>query len=143
MAIKSVVIRRQVVDSIFSYSKMFHPREGILLLRGRKKGDVLEVDGVVIPPAAVHGSGFSGFHWNLLPMDLSYVGVAHSHPSGWAVPSHQDVLHVSGKIMVIAGAPYSDDSCLKVYDTHGEPLRFEVKEGPKAPAEDPYSESGF
>ena len=143
MAIKRVVIRRQVVDSIFSYSKMFHPREGILLLRGRKKGDVLEVDGVVIPPAAVHGSGFSGFHWNLLPMDLSYVGVAHSHPSGWAVPSHQDVLHVSGKIMVIAGAPYSDDSCLKVYDTHGEPLPFEVKEGPKAPAEDPYSESGF
>ena len=143
MAIKSVIIRRQVVDSIFSYSKMFHPREGILLLRGRKKGDVLEVDGVVIPPAAVHGSGFSGFHWNLLPMDLSYVGVAHSHPSGWAVPSHQDVLHVSGKIMVIAGAPYSDDSCLKVYDTNGEPLRFEVKEGPKATAEDASSESGF
>jgi proteasome lid subunit RPN8/RPN11 len=132
-----------VVDSIFSYSKMFHPREGILLLRGRKrKGDVLEVDGVVIPPAAVHGGGFSGFSWNLVPMDLSYVGVAHSHPSGWAVPSHQDVLHVSGKIMVIAGAPYSDDSCLKVYDTHGEPLRFEVKEESDASA-DASSESEF
>lgn len=121
---------------------MFHPREGILLLRGRKRGDALEVDGVVIPPAAVHGGGFSGFSWNLVPMDLSYVGVAHSHPSGWAVPSHQDVLHVSGKIMVIAGAPYSDDSCLRVYDTHGEPLRFEVKEGPKAPADDWSSEAG-
>lgn len=143
MAIKSVIIRRQVVDSIFSYSKMFHPREGILLLRGRKKGEVLEVDGVVIPPAAVHGGGFSGFSWSLVPMDLSYVGVAHSHPSGWAVPSHQDVLHVSGKIMVIAGAPYSDDSCLKVYDTHGEPLRFFVKEGDKAPAEDDSPEPGF
>jgi proteasome lid subunit RPN8/RPN11 len=133
-----------VVDSIFSYSKMFHPREGILLLRGRKrKGDILEVDGVVIPPAAVHGGGFSGFSWNMVPMDLSYVGVAHSHPSGWAVPSHQDVLHVSGKIMVIAGAPYSDDSCLKVYDTHGEPLRFVVKEGSKASADDESSEAGF
>jgi len=143
LAIKSVIIRRQVVDSIFSYSKMFHPREGILLLRGRKRGEVLEVDGVVIPPAAVHGGGFSGFSWSLVPMDLSYVGVAHSHPSGWAVPSHQDVLHVSGKIMVIAGAPYSDDSCLKVYDTHGEPLRFFVKEGDKAPAEDDSPEPGF
>jgi proteasome lid subunit RPN8/RPN11 len=122
---------------------MFHPREGILLLRGRKKGDVLEVDGVVIPPAAVHGGGFSGFSWNMVPMDLSYVGVAHSHPSGWAVPSHQDVLHVSGKIMVIAGAPYSDDSCLKVYDTHGEPLRFEVKEESKASADDASSETEF
>ena len=103
---------------------------------------MLEVDGVVIPPAAVHGGGFSGFSWNMIPMDLSYVGVAHSHPSGWAVPSHQDVLHVSGKIMVIAGAPYSDDSCLKVYDTHGEPLRFEVKEGSKASA-DAEAESEF
>lgn len=130
VAIKSVVIRRQVVDSIFSYSKMFHPREGILLLRGRKKKDVVEVDSVVIPPAAVHGSGFSGFSWTMVPMDLAYVGVAHSHPSGWAVPSHQDVLHVSGKIMVIAGAPYSDDSCLKVYDTNGDPLPFQVKEDP-------------
>jgi len=143
LAFKRVVIQRQGVDSIFTYSKMFHPREGILLLRGRKRGDALEVDGVVIPPAAVHGGGFSGFSWNLVPMDLSYVGVAHSHPSGWAVPSHQDVLHVSGKIMVIAGAPYSDDSCLRVYDTHGEPLRFEVKEGAKVPADDPSSESGF
>ncbi len=131
LAIKRVIIDRQVVDSIFSYSKMFHPREGILLLRGRKKGDVLQVDGVVIPPAAVHGGGFSSFNWNMLPMDLSYVGVAHSHPSGWAVPSHQDVLHVSGKVMVIAGAPYSNDSCLKIYDTKGSPLPFEVNEKPR------------
>ena len=132
-----------MVDSIFSYSKMFHPKEGILLLRGRKRGDVLEVDGVVIPPAAVHGGGFSGFSWNMVPMDLSYVGVAHSHPSGWAVPSHQDVLHVSGKIMVIAGAPYSDDSCLKVYDTHGEPLRFEVKEESRSSRDGASSEAEF
>ena len=131
LAIKRVIIDRQVVDSIFSYSKMFHPKEGILLLRGRKKGEILQVDGVVIPPAAVHGGGFSGFNWSMVPMDLSYVGVAHSHPSGWAVPSHQDVLHVSGKIMVIAGAPYSNDSCLKVYDTKGEPLPFEVNEKPR------------
>jgi proteasome lid subunit RPN8/RPN11 len=130
LAVKSVVITRQVLDSVLSYSKMFHPREGILLLRGRTKSGVVEVDGVVIPPNAVHGSGFSAFGWGMLPIDLSYVGVAHSHPSGYAVPSHQDILHVSGKIMVIAGAPYSDDSCVKVYNIHGEPLRFEVKEGP-------------
>jgi proteasome lid subunit RPN8/RPN11 len=108
---------------------MFHPNEGILLLRGKSKGEVVEVDGVVIPPAAIHGSGFSSFGWGLIPIDLSYVGVAHSHPSGYAVPSHEDVLH-TGKIMVIAGAPYSDESCLKVYNGRGEPLRYEVKDGP-------------
>lgn len=122
-----MVIRRAVLDSVLSYSKMFHPREGILLLRGRRKKDMVEVESVVIPPAAVHGAGFSGFSWTMVPMDLAYVGVAHSHPSGWAVPSHQDVLHVTGKIMVIAGAPYSDESCLRVYDTHGEPLPFAIK----------------
>lgn len=122
-----MVIKRQVLDSVLSYSKMAYPSEGILLLRGKTKKGVVEVEGVVIPPNAIHGRAFSGFGWWMVPIDLSYVGVAHSHPSGYAVPSHQDVLHVTGKIMVIAGAPYSDESCLKVYNTHGEPLPFEVR----------------
>ena len=127
MPVKSVVISREVLDSVLSYSRMFHPKEGILLLRGKSKGGVVEVNSVVIPPNAIHGSGFSGFGWSMLPIDLSYVGVAHSHPSGHAVPSHQDVLHVTGRIMVIAGAPYTDESCLKVYNTHGEPVPFVVR----------------
>jgi proteasome lid subunit RPN8/RPN11 len=122
-----VIIHREVLDSVLSYSRMFHPNEGILLLRGRTKSGVVEVDGVVIPPSAIHGMGFSGFSWWMIPIDLSYVGVAHSHPSGYAVPSHEDVLHVTGKIMVIAGAPYSDESCLKVYNTSGQPLPYVVK----------------
>ena len=116
-----------MLDSVLSYSKMFHPNEGILLLRGKTKGGVVEVDGVVIPPSAIHGRGFSAFGWGMIPIDLSYVGVAHSHPSGYAVPSHEDVLHITGKIMVIAGAPYSDESCLKVYNTSGQPLPYVVK----------------
>ena len=128
MAVKSAIINRDVVDSILSYSKMFHPKEGILLLRGRTRKGVVQVESVVIPPSAVHGSGFSSFSWWQLPIDLSYVGVAHSHPSGNAHPSHQDVLHVTGRIMVIAGAPYSDESCLKVYNIDGEPVPYEVKE---------------
>ena len=106
---------------------MAHPNEGILLLRGKARKGVVEVDGVVIPPSAIHGRALSSFSWWMIPIDLSYVGVAHSHPSGYAVPSHQDVLHATGRIMVIAGAPYSDYSCLKVYNTKGEPLPYEVK----------------
>jgi proteasome lid subunit RPN8/RPN11 len=127
LAVKGVVVHRQVLDSVLSYSRMFHPREGILLLRGRTRGGVVEVDGVVIPPSAIHGKGFSAFGWGMIPIDLSYVGVAHSHPSGYAVPSHEDILHITGKIMMIAGAPYSDYSCVKVYDTKGAPLQYEVK----------------
>jgi proteasome lid subunit RPN8/RPN11 len=116
-----------VLDSILTYSRMAHPREGILLLRGKTKSGVVELNGVVIPPNAIHGSGFSGFNWWMVPIDLSYIGVAHSHPSGYAVPSHQDLLHITGRIMVIAGAPYTDESCLKIYNTHGDPLPFVVK----------------
>lgn len=128
MPVKSVIFHREVIDSILSYSRMFHPNEGILMLRGKSKKGVVEVDGIIIPPAAIHGSGFSSFGWGMVPIDLSYIGVAHSHPSGYAVPSHEDVLHVTGKIMVIAGAPYSDESCVKVYDVHGEPVPYEIRE---------------
>jgi proteasome lid subunit RPN8/RPN11 len=127
VAVKSVILHREVLDSVLSYSKMFHPKEGILLLRGKKKKGVVEVDSVVIPPNAVHGSGFSAFGWGMIPIDLSYVGVAHSHPSGYAIPSHEDLLHVTGNIMVIAGYPYADESCLKIYDVHGNPLQYEVR----------------
>lgn len=126
MPVKSAIIRKEVLDSLLTYSKMFHPNEGILLLRGKTKGGVVEVQSVVVPPGAIHGQGFSGFGWGYLPIDLTYVGVAHSHPSGYAVPSHQDLLHVTGRLMVIAGFPYEDENCVKVYNTKGEPIPFEV-----------------
>ena len=119
---------REVVDSVLTYSRSAYPREGILLLRGKsKKGDVL-VESVVIPPLATHGEGFSSFSWTMMPIDLTFIGVAHSHPSGYAVPSHQDLLHMMGKIMVIAGYPYSDETCIKVYDMHGNPIGFRIAE---------------
>ena len=126
MPVKSVVVSREVVESVLTYSKAAHPREGILLLRGTSKKGVVKVESVAIPPLATHGEGFSGFNWYLLPIDLSFLGVAHSHPSGYAVPSHQDMLHMMGKIMMIAGFPYDDVSCLKIYDAHGSPVQFEV-----------------
>ena len=128
MPVKRVVVRREVVDSILTYSKAAHPREGILLLRGSSKKGILHIDSVAIPPLATHGQGFSSFNWYMVPVDLSFVGVAHSHPSGHAVPSHQDMLHMMGRVMMIAGFPYEDKSCLKVYDSKGNPLPYEIEE---------------
>lgn len=126
MPVKKVVVTQEVADSILTYSRSAYPREGILLLRGKTKNGVVTVDSVVIPPMATHGEGFSGFSWWLLPIDMTYVGVAHSHPSGYAVPSHQDMLHVTGRIMMIAGYPYDGVECIKVYDVHGQPVPLEV-----------------
>lgn len=127
MPIQKVVFNREVVDSLFSYSAMAYPNEGILLLRGKSKKGTVEVTGVVVPPAAAHGAAFSSFSWWMLPMDLSYLGVAHSHPSGNHHPSHEDLLHATGKVMVIMGYPYATVDNLGVYDHNGNPVPFEVR----------------
>jgi proteasome lid subunit RPN8/RPN11 len=126
MPVQRVVLARQVVDSLLTYSRIQHPREGILLLRGKRRKDVVHVDAVVIPPNAVHGEVFSSFNWYMLPIDLAFIGVAHSHPSGYAVPSSEDLLHATGRIMVIIGFPYANESCLRVYDLNGKELPFDV-----------------
>jgi len=128
LPVRSVTIVREVVDSVLTYSRSAYPREGILLLRGKSKKGEVRVESVAIPPLATHGEGFSSFNWTMMPIDLTFIGVAHSHPSGYAVPSHQDLLHMMGRIMVIAGYPYTDESCIKVYDVHGNPLSFQVSE---------------
>ena len=71
MPVKSVVVSRAVVDSVLTYSRAAHPREGILMLRGRSKKGVLRVESVAIPPMATHGEGFSSFNWFMVPIDLS------------------------------------------------------------------------
>jgi len=80
--IESVEIKREVVDSILTHAHVCHPREGILLLKGRKRKKAITVEEVLLPPFAVHGSGFSSFPLRMLPTDFSIIGTAHSHPSG-------------------------------------------------------------
>ena len=127
MPVQKVVFPQQVVDSLFSYSKIAYPDEGILLLRGRTKKGIVEVTGVVVPPAAVHARSYSSFNWWMIPVDLSYLGVAHSHPSGHAFPSQQDLLHATGRIMVIMGYPFASESNLGVFDHNGNKVPFEVR----------------
>ncbi|HYB44919.1 MAG TPA: Mov34/MPN/PAD-1 family protein [Nitrososphaerales archaeon] len=128
MPIREVHFARDVVDSLLSYSKMAYPNEGILLLRGKRKKGVAEVTGVMIPPAAVHARAYSSFNWWMVPIDMTYLGIAHSHPSGNANPSQQDLLHASGGLMVIMGYPYANESCLGVFDKDGNRIPFYVNE---------------
>ena len=125
MAVEKVIFERQVIDSMMTYFGMAYPNEGILVMRGKKKNGIVRVTGLVIPPAAVHAHTYSSFSWHLIPVDPSYVGVAHSHPSGHAYPSEQDVFS-GGKIMAIMGYPYSGENCLGVFDGSGTRVPFEV-----------------
>jgi proteasome lid subunit RPN8/RPN11 len=129
LVVKSAVFTQTVVDSLLSYSQMAYPKEGILLVRGKVRKGVAEADSVVIPPASVHGHSFSSFNWWMLPIDMSFLGVAHSHPSGNKNPSQEDLLHIAGRIMVIMGYPYVDNRFIAVYNSKGEPIPLSVKQG--------------
>jgi proteasome lid subunit RPN8/RPN11 len=125
---RPIIIDRSVVDSILQYARANHPREAILLLNGKATRAGTRIDGVEIPPLAVHGSGFSQFPLHMLPIDFSVVGTAHSHPSGFPQPSVQDLNNFYGRVMIIAASPYESADDLVVFNSKGEQIRYIVVE---------------
>ena len=123
---KRILIKRSVVDSLLSYAKACHPKEGILLLRGKVKRDLIEVNEVEIPPLSVRGKGFSTFPTYMLPIDFSIIGTAHSHPSGALSPSTADLNNFYGRIMIIVAYPYRSERDIIVVDGRGKKLNYEV-----------------
>ncbi len=124
--LKVVRFKKTVADSILSYSIHAYPKEGILLLRGKVMKDEVLITEVLIPPLATHGHGFSGFSGFMLPMDLSVIGVSHSHPSGILRPSIRDLNHFYGKIMVIVAHPFQSYNDIGVFNSNGDRLPHEV-----------------
>ena len=123
---KRILIKRSVIDSLLSYAKACHPKEGILLLRGKVKRDLIEVNEVEIPPLSVRGKGFSTFPTYMLPIDFSIIGTAHSHPSGVLSPSTVDLNNFYGRIMIIVAYPYRSERDIIVVDGRGKKLNYEV-----------------
>jgi proteasome lid subunit RPN8/RPN11 len=123
---KAVLIKQAVVDSILSYAQMLHPREAILLLKGKVDKHRIVVYDTQIPPLATHGNTFSTFPLYMLPIDFSIVGVAHSHPSGALRPSVIDLNKFYGRIMVITAYPYRSEKNIAIFDREGKTLKYEV-----------------
>ncbi|MDE1862503.1 MAG: Mov34/MPN/PAD-1 family protein [Thaumarchaeota archaeon] len=123
---RTVTITKETRDGILSYCKMSHPNEGILILRGKYKNSEVLVDGLVIPPFFHTGPTFAGFPHNFLPLDPSYVGTVHSHPTGVARPSVTDLHNFFGFVSIIVQAPYEDDD-LFAYDRDGNLLEMNVR----------------
>jgi len=114
------------VESLLAYAREAYPREGILLLRGKSRRRDIHITDVLIPPLATHARSFSSFPLQMLPLDLSVVGTAHSHPSGASTPSLPDLNNFYGRIMVIIGAPFRSERDIGVFNQDGEPITFEV-----------------
>jgi proteasome lid subunit RPN8/RPN11 len=123
---REVFVKRSVVESILSYAQMFHPRESILLLKGKTDKKTIVVTDVQIPPLATHGSTFSGFPLIRLPIDFSVIGVSHSHPSGALHPSVTDLNKFYGRLMLITAYPYQTEQNIIILDRQGNPLTYRV-----------------
>ncbi len=107
---RKVLLEKDVLDSILSYCQMKHPNEGILILKGKSKNGEIKIEGLVIPPFSETGPTFAGFPHSFLPLDMSYLGIVHSHPSGSAEPSATDSNNFFGLVSLIVKSPYDDDS---------------------------------
>jgi proteasome lid subunit RPN8/RPN11 len=86
------------------------------------------INEVVIPPLSTHANGFSSFPLNLLPIDFSIIGTAHSHPSGVLKPSIKDLNNFYGRIMVITSYPYDSEKDLAIFAKDGLPINFKMFE---------------
>ena len=118
----SVSIRKELLETLLESAKVLHPKETILLLRGKANRATISVSEILIPPLAMHGKGFSSFPTHMLPIDFSLIGVAHSHPSGSLQLSVGDLNHPFGKITIIMASPYKGIESLAAYDRDGKRL---------------------
>ncbi|NLD65587.1 MAG: peptidase [Crenarchaeota archaeon] len=124
----TVSIKREILEAIFEGARHLYPRETILMLRGKKSKDIIQINDLIIPPLATYGEGFASYPFHLLPMDFSLVGTVHSHPSGDKTPSDVDLNNFFGRVMMIVGFPYMTDQDVVAYNWSGEKLPILIVE---------------
>lgn len=120
-----VSIQRDVIEPMLEIARERHPQEVIFLLRGTvNHGDIL-IEDFLLPPFASAGVSFAEFPQHMLPIDLSIVGTAHSHPSGAYRPSTMDLNHFYSRIMIILAYPYRETN-IGAFNSRGEDLNIVV-----------------
>lgn len=126
---RAVVMSGELLEAILESGRRLFPKEAILLLRGRKTRDSVELTELVVPPLATYGNGFASLPLHMLPIDFSIVGTVHSHPSGDLTPSVEDCNHLFGSILMIVGFPFADETNVSVYGSKGEKVPLHVVRG--------------
>jgi len=126
--VRIIRVKQSVLESILSYAKLNHPNECIALLRGKRKKDAITIESLVLPPMAFHGEDSSSFQPYMLPMDLSILGVVHSHPNGNPTPSYADLNNFYGRVMFITVYPYAGPEDVVAYTREGLRINYETIE---------------
>lgn len=122
----TVSISQELLKAIFEGARRLYPKETIMLLRGEKRKDTITVKDLVVPPLANYGRGFANIPIHMLPIDFSIVGTVHSHPSGNPTPSHTDLNHFFGTVLMVVGYPYANEGDIASYNRNGDKLTLKV-----------------
>jgi len=122
----SVSIRRELLEFLLENARYLHPRETLLLVRGKVNKNVILITDLLVPPFATYGQGFTSFSPTALPIDFSIIGTAHSHPSGSLRPSITDLNRSFGRILMITAYPYESEINVAVYNRNGNRLKLQV-----------------
>jgi proteasome lid subunit RPN8/RPN11 len=133
-----VHVPSNILETIYAGAKELYPRESFLLLRGKKRKEIIEVTDLVLAPFAAHGHGEVHFNPYMFAGDFSLVGTVHSHPSGNISPSHVDLNYFFGRILMIVGPPYVGKECIAAYDSKGDRISIEITSPIKCRDEDFY-----
>jgi proteasome lid subunit RPN8/RPN11 len=125
-SILKAFISDSLLNEITSLARFNHPKEIILLLRGRVEENQIFIDDYLIPPLAVSGFSFAEFPTRMLPIDFSVIGTAHSHPTGFQNPSVRDLNNFYNRIMMIMPYPYTADK-VGVFNSKGENIPLDLQ----------------
>ena len=101
-----VLVESELLAEMLMFAKERHPKEAILMLRGKVNKDSITITDYLFPPFATTNSISASYPIHMLPIDFSIVGTIHSHPSGSLQLSAQDMNHVYGRISMVMGFPY-------------------------------------
>ena len=115
---RSVTLTKESRVVIISYCKMNHPNEMVLILKRKSKNGNILVEGLVIPPFSETDPTFAGFPSSFLPLDLSYLGMAHSHPEGSSQPFLEAVNNFLRLVTIILKSPYNNEH-ITAWDSSG------------------------
>ena len=119
-------IKKECLEFILECAKSSYPKEfgGLLRVDSIKKYTIIET---VILPGTVSGDTHAIFRFNMLPIDFTIVGTAHSHPSVSFHPSDADLLlfRKYGKVHIVAAYPFTLYSW-KGYDFDGNVINISI-----------------
>jgi proteasome lid subunit RPN8/RPN11 len=123
MRIPVRTITSKVLELMFAAARDTHPNEFACALRA-EEGVVTEI---LLVPGTISGGSSAILRLHMLPIDLSVVGSAHSHPSPNAIPSEADLSLFArfGPLHIIIGYPYDMDSW-KAYYRDGTEIDLDV-----------------